>query len=190
MLILFIIRVINVWGIIDYRGCSGCSRSACLDACLHPPQHFASEPGRRAALQLHGGREGTFPDARINAAARLAAGCQHLAQADEALFTHARFHAALFQVFGCRWFHGVPLRESKMPAAAPGRMAYVAGLALSPIRPSWKRARNHYSENTCPVSNAGITGATRIGLPCHLDQACRALCVRSRLDTGAASWKL
>ena len=34
---------------------------------------------------LTGGREGAFLDARINAAARLAAGCQHLAQADEAL---------------------------------------------------------------------------------------------------------
>lgn len=141
-------------------------------------------------MKLDRGREGAFLDARINAAARLAAGRQHFAQADEALFAHARFNAALFQVFGCRCFHGVPLREPKMPAAAPGRMAYVAGLALPPIRPSSRPARNHYSENMGPVSNAVIAGATRIGLPCHLDQACRALCVRSRLDTGAGSWKL
>ncbi len=141
-------------------------------------------------MQLYRGGEGAFLYACINAAARLAAGCQYFAQADEALFAHARFHAALFQVFGCRCFHGVPLREPKMPAATPGRMAYAAGLALPPIRPSWKRARNHYSENMGPVSNAIIAGATRIGLSCHLDQACRALCVRSKLDTGAGSWKL
>lgn len=41
-------------------------------------------------------------------------------------------------------------------------MEQATGLALLPIHPSFDHARNHYSENTSPVSNAGIAGATGI----------------------------